>query len=81
MLMPTTPTIKWSIDGPLTPISVYLGTHIHALCMVSGSAKGYFPAVGLVHSLPKYFFLTFSCDTEFKFTLLNGATVPDTNYH
>ena len=43
-----------------TPISVhiwgwyFLAPHTHVLCMVSGSATGSFPAVRLVHSLPKY---------------------------
>ena len=43
--------------GPHTPISVYLRviflaphTRTHVLCMVSGSATGFFPAVRLVHS-------------------------------
>ena len=56
-----TPTSKWSMDGPhtCTPISVYLrviflAPHTPVLCMVSGSATGFFPAVRLVHSLLKY---------------------------
>ena len=55
-------TVKLSMDGPHTPISVnlkviFLAPHTHVLCMVSGSATGFFfPAVRLVHSLLKYFF-------------------------
>ena len=54
-------TYKQVVHGWTTYISAYLrviffvAPHTHVLCMVSGSAIGYFPAVGLVHSLPRYF--------------------------
>ena len=62
------------MDGPHTPLSVYLrviflAPHTHVLCKLSGSAAGVFPAVRLVHSL--LFCSNLSCDIEFNFTLPN----------
>ena len=39
------------------------------LCMVSGSATGFFSCGEISAFFAKYFFLNFSCDIEFKFTL------------
>ena len=66
------PPFSQILDPPLINAYLrakFLAPHTHVF-MVSVSATGFFPVVRLVNSLPKYF-LNFSCDIEFKFTLLN----------